>query len=208
MRYRLLVLSLFAVALGANAAESTSSGEILNKENSNKISLDENKTGEINSELKRNIWLELGAGSASTLEIKTTLANRGWALAGTSYDDFVLFGDSNITAGGTRINEGVSELALMRTFSNHGRWFYTDASIGLGYMKATLANNCVQKSSGWLGATNVCDEERKQGISIPMELDIAWGRYVGIGLKLRASIGPESKGGVAITFPLGTFAKR
>jgi hypothetical protein len=72
----LLGLGLLAVALGVNADEA----------NSNKKSVDENAVSETSKELKRNIWLELGAGSASTIEIKTTLANRGWALASTNYD--------------------------------------------------------------------------------------------------------------------------
>lgn len=185
MRLKLLALALVGVSLGASA--------------------DENST-----DLKRNNWIEVGVGSVSTLEFKTTLGNRGWALAASGYDEVEIFGDGHMTKDGQRqIDDGISELALMRTFSKHGHWFYSDASIGVGYMDATLAENCVRHTTGgWFGDTYRCDEKRKKGLSIPMELDIAFGRYVGIGLKLRASVGPESTAGIALTIPLGGFAKK
>lgn len=169
------------------------------------VSADENS-----SNLKRNNWIEVGVGSVSTLEFKTALGNRGWALAASAYDEVEIFGDGYMAKDGQhQIDAGVSELALMRTFSKHGRWFYSDASIGIGYMDATLAENCVQATTGgWFGNTYRCDEKRKKGLSIPVELDIAFGRYVGIGLKLRGSIGPENKAGLALTIPLGGFAKK
>lgn len=197
MRYRLLVLGFFVIALGVNASANTN-----NEDGAIQKSASDKSTG-----IKRNTWVELGAGSVATIEIKTSLGNRGWAIAASGYDDVEFFDDAKLTADGARIDDGVSELALMRTFSKHGRWFYSDASIGVGYMDATLASNCVKQIDGWVD-TYLCEKERKKGLSIPMELDIAFGRYVGIGLKLRASIGPESKAGIALTIPLGGFAKR
>ncbi len=184
MRLKLLALALVSVSLGASADED-------------------------NSVFKRNNWIELGVGTVSTLEFKTTRDNRGWALAFSAYDDFEILGDGKLDNNGVAIDDGGSEIALMRTFSKHGRWFYSDASIGIGYMDTTQAENCIVATTGGLfGSTYRCDEKRKKGLSIPMEVDIAFGRYAGIGLKLRASVGPESVAGVALTIPLGGFAKK
>jgi hypothetical protein len=170
-----------------------------------------------NSVFERNNWIEMGAGSVSTLTLKSTLDNKGWALAYSYFDDLEILGDGHFTKDGSQsIDDNVVELALMRTFSKHGRWFYSDASIGIGYMDATLAENCEGVTTtggggffgGWSSTKYFCDEKRKKGLSIPIELDIAFGRYVGLGLKLRASIGPESIAGVALTIPLGGFAKK
>ncbi len=184
MRLKLLALVLVGMSLNTNA-------------------------NEISTEVQRHNWVELGVGTVSTLELKTTRDNRGWALAFSAYDDFEIVGDGKLDKNGAAIDDGGSEIALMRTFSKHGRWFYSDASIGIGYMDTTQAENCVVASTGGLfGSTYRCDEKRKKGLSIPMEVDIAFGRYVGIGLKLRASIGPESVAGVALTIPLGGFTKK
>lgn len=184
MRLKLLILMLVGISLGASADES-------------------------DIELKRHNWVELGVGTVNSLEFKTTQGNRGWAIAVSGYDDIEIFGDGHITKDGARaIDDGISELALMRTFSKHGSWFYADAAIGIGYMDATLATHCVKSAGGWLSDTYLCNEKRKKGLSIPMEVDIAVGRYAGIGLKLRASIGPETVSGIALTIPLGGFAKK
>lgn len=198
MYCRMLVLGIVAFAVGAHTSEAA-----VEETKSTEIKSTELKS----SELKRNTWVELAAGSVSAIEIKSTLGNRGWAIAASGYDDLEFLEDAKLTPDGTHINEGVSELALMRTFSKHGRWFYSDASIGIGYMDATLATNCVKKFDGWVD-TYLCDKERKKGLSIPMELDIAFGRYIGVGLKLRASVGPELVAGIALSIPLGGFAKK
>lgn len=212
MRYQWFVLGFFAMTLGAHAAE-----DLQNKKSTFENSTTEKSVNENGLGSKRNNWIELAVGSVSALEFKTSKDNRGWALAFSAYDDLEILGDGYLTKDGLHsIDDGASELALMRTFSNRGRWFYADASIGIGYMNATVAENCesVTTTGGgsffgsWSSTTHYCDEKHKKGISIPLELDIAWGRYAGIGLKLRASIGPESKGGVALIIPLGTFAKR
>ena len=164
---------------------------------------------EASSEPQRHNWIELGLGSVSGVAIKTAKANRGWALSIAAYDveQELDFSSRTDRRSQKSIDRGISEIALMRTYSKHGRWFYSDLAIGVGYMDATLANNCEKTGNGWLGYSYLCDEERTKGLSLPMELDIAVGRYAGIGLKLRATIGPESTAGAALIIPLGGFAK-
>lgn len=166
---------------------------------------------EMNSLLKRNNWVEVGFGAFTPIVIKSTLENRGWALAATDYDGIHLVHSSYMTQDGKPINKNISELALLRTFSKHMRWFYMDSAIGIGYMDATLAKNCDEGKGGgglFFSVNYICEEERKKGLSIPMEVDVAFGRYLGMGVKLRLSIGVESAGGFAFTFPLGGFAKK
>jgi hypothetical protein len=165
---------------------------------------------EMNSLLKRNNWVEVGFGTFTPIVIKSTFENRGWALAATDYDGIDLFNASYMTQDGRPIDQNISELALLRTFSKHVRWFYMDSAIGIGYMDATLAKNCEEtKGGGWFSLNYICEQEkRKKGLSIPMEVDVAFGRYLGMGVKLRLSIGVESAGGFAFTFPLGGFAKK
>jgi hypothetical protein len=218
MRYQVVVLSLLVAAMGANAGEDVASTvsatvdakpkHITHKKNVHKIKRVGPTSDEGPKDTSRKIWVELAGRDVSTVELKTTKNGRGWALAVTDFEGFKLQGDTRLDANGAHINDGVSELAFMRTFSRAGRWFYTDASVGIGYMKATFANDCDIITASSSGATYVCNKDRKEGLSIPMEVDLAVGRYVGIGLKLRASIGPESTVGFAVTVPLGNFAKQ
>lgn len=78
------------------------------------VSADENS-----AELKRNNWIEMGVGSVSTLEFKTALGNRGWALAASAYDEVEIFGDGYMTKDGQhKIDDGVSELDARRAAEN------------------------------------------------------------------------------------------
>jgi|GEM_PF-6557005 len=185
MRVTILALVVAGISLGASADE-TSSEQI------------------------RHNWLELGVGTVSSLELKTARNNRGWALSIAEYEveQALDFDSRRDRRSQELIDDGISEIAIMRTYSKHGRWFYSDLAIGIGYMDATLANNCERSGAGLLGYSYLCDEERTKGLSLPIELDVAVGRYAGIGLKLRATIGPESTAGAAFIIPLGGFAKR
>lgn len=215
MRYRLAALSLVLCSLGVHAEEktaSTMSSSVKDETAEYKISSHELKTPEKDKDDQRHVWVEFGMGNMTAVELKTTQGGRGWALASMQSFDLLDFSNVIDRKTGRDIDEGISEVAVMRTFSNHGRWFYTDASLGLGYMDSRLAKNCVERpqTGGWfsLGTTSDCDEEHNKGLSIPMSLSVGWGRYVGLGLKFHLSIGPESNGSIMVTLPLGTFAKR
>ena len=159
-------------------------------------------------EPQTNTWVELGLGTVTTINVKHTTDNKGWGISIARYDDFEILGDGNRDQNGHWIDDGVDELGVLRVQSNTWRWGYSDISYGLAYQHAILANSCKKVSSGLFGATYDCIKEDKKGLSIPLEVNLACGRYAGLGLKFRGSIGTETAAGIALTIPLGGFAKK
>lgn len=160
-------------------------------------------------------WIELGLGSASTLEYKQLQDNRGWAVAVTHFEEWKLFGDSySDRTTGENIDVRTMEVSVMRVFAKRSRWGYADASIGLAYIGVTDAVNCsppaMPSGSSFINIVSheVCDKKETQGVAVPIELDWVFGRYLGAGIKLRASVGESYSAGLALNIPLGGFARK
>lgn len=159
------------------------------------------------AEVETNTWVEFGVGTASALNIKRTKDSKGWGISIARYDDVEFLGDGKTDVSGKRIDDGIDEIAILRVQTKTWRWGYSDIAYGLAYQHATLAKNCEKISEGWFGPTYTCVKEEKKGVSIPVEVNVSLGRYAGIGIKLRGTIGSESVVGVALNIPLGDFSK-
>jgi len=148
-------------------------------------------------------------GVLGELSFKTATDNKGWAISSTVYEkdnSFLPFSDSyTIKSEDRRINRDLSEISVLRFYRANTRYLYADFGFGLGYINGSKEKNCVVQSS-FFSTQYRCDEEDVSGLSIPVEVNLAVGRYAGIGITIRTSISKASPGAwLGITFPLGQF---
>ena len=144
------------------------------------------------------------------LSLKTATENKGWAISYTAYepDAFGYFSDLHRTKNGDEnINREVSEISVLRFYRANTRYLYADFGFGLGYLKGSKEKNCVKQGSTLFGANSYrCDEEDVSELSIPVEVNLAVGRYAGIGITIRTSISEASPGVMlGITYSFGQF---
>jgi hypothetical protein len=161
-------------------------------------------------------WMEFGVGGDFTsLQMKTAKNDKGWALGYFAYDEFeFLNGDRALTKDGRDIiDDEMREYSLLRIYRHQNRWFASDLGIGLGHIEGYKAESCTQTTSENLFwgsvTTDYCDKARVKGLSLPVEANFIFGRYLGIGVKLRATFAEDfNSASAGITIPLGTFTKR
>lgn len=152
-------------------------------------------------------WGELSLGTASGYGYKWVTDGRGWGVSLIVYDDLEIFGDGHYDRStNKKIDESSGEFGVVRVFSHPGGHSFRNVAVGLGYAKKIDATHCVKNSSSYF-ESYACDREEKSGIVIPVEANIAFGKYAGFGIKLKASIGAVNSAGVGILIPLGKFTQ-
>jgi hypothetical protein len=153
------------------------------------------------SEVSAQDWVEVVMGNATGLEYKHVRDGKGWALSAVLYEkpwgDAYYYRDSNRS-----FDEENREYSVLRIYNEPGAWSYLDFGIGLGYADAVMAENCET-----VAGNDVCDAEEKSGLVVPLEASFAVGKYSGIGIKLKGSVGAVNEGVISIFIPLGKFTR-
>lgn len=152
-------------------------------------------------------WLDYGGPfDGSTLSINESNGRNGW---GISYSKF-LPNDWNTSTynnnTGKEVYPGAIEFSISRLFHYPSQYSTKTLSIGLAYVKETTADSCRVEKTLLSGNKEYCDISNRNTIGIPMQADIAWGRYAAYGFFARALIAPNNGYFMAgISFQLGKF---
>lgn len=162
-----------------------------------------------------NAWVELGLGATddfvtTSINIKVGDNRSNWALEFGGYGEMKFFSDGPLDrADNTSFDPEVYTLGITKNWNSIGKWGYLDAGIGLGVADGTWASNCesVINDSGWI-SDEYCDSTSGLRPGIPVHVSAVFGKYVGIGVTLKAFITEEdAHAGVTLTLPIGDFTK-
>lgn len=157
-------------------------------------------------------WVEVtGGGSFSGIQVKTATGKNGWALGSFSYGEKQLIKTEHYYTrdGLIRFDDEVGEISVMKFTRNYSRWFYSDVGFGFGFVDGTQADDCsdVKETGGfWTTTKHYCEKIDVSSLSIPLEANFVFGRYAGIGLKIRMSIAKDfNTAVVGLNIPFGKF---
>lgn len=155
-------------------------------------------------------WLQLGSGFGTfNMQAKVEKENSGWAYEAAAYyhEDFLL--DSTVEReNGKELKTMFKVLAVSKLWSAPFSWGYADAGIGLGIGQGNWKDNCSKREDNNLFNTDECDVKEGTRLGIPLQISVAIGKYVGVGLSLNAFIQQDSRHvGFLVTLPLGKFTR-
>ncbi len=146
------------------------------------------------------IWFEPSVGWLGVnLDVKMGKGNKAWALGYSTYKPNGLTSAEKSTiyeSINRRAKTVVSEISIMHYVRKSMRMGYFDAGIGLGKMEG----------ENYHCEDGRCSVDDYAVLSVPVEANMVFGRYAGIGLTARVSFSEKEVGYLlGVSIPIGRF---
>lgn len=96
-----------------------------------------------------------------------------------------------------------SEINLLFGYRWHGRFYHFSGDVGVGYLSGELGEECTPSS---FRAIELCKKTKIDSVSVPVNITLLFGKYVGTGINFHATLSPDAQFySVSWIFAFGNF---